>query len=161
VNIGGKGRAVTGLIVPPAELAADIDWYAVEASISSKIIAARKLPADWATLDAETKRKLNEEWSKSPEAREAQRQFENRLYFPVRVETGGAFRVDDVPAGIYELTVYLRNTPDGGTRALGGARTQAEFTIPEMPSGRSDDPLDLGKVELKAIKRDPAAAPPR
>ena len=30
-----------------------------------------------------------------------------------------------------------------------------EITVPEMPGGRSDEPLDLGTIELKPAKRQP------
>ncbi len=36
------------------------------------------------------------------------------------------------------------------------ATAQSTFTVPEMPGGRSDEPLDIGTIELKAV--DPKAA---
>jgi hypothetical protein len=65
----------------------------------------------------------------------------------VKLAPDGTFRVDDVPAGTWGLEVLISrdriNKP--GAEFIGAAgRT---LVIPEMPGGRSDDPLDVGTVE--------------
>jgi hypothetical protein len=69
------------------------------------------------------------------------------------VQQDGTFRIEDVSAGDWRLEVKLWSTlshvsgPDRWGWALLGSITQS-FTIPEMPTGRSDEPLDLGTLVL-------------
>ncbi|MBL7223638.1 MAG: hypothetical protein ISS72_07285 [Candidatus Brocadiae bacterium] len=84
----------------------------------------------------------------------------------VRVAADGSFRVEGVPQGDSWLWVSV---PD---RAAGGslydrhvAQTRRKFTVPPMPGGRSDEPLDLGVIRLPlkivAPTRPPGEPPPR
>jgi hypothetical protein len=69
----------------------------------------------------------------------------------------GSFRIDDVPAGAYELrikvTEALKNGEDRLPAIMRSAKEIASLTqevvVPEMPNGRSDEPLDLGTLQLK------------
>lgn len=74
-------------------------------------------------------------------------------FFGVECDEDGSFRVDDVPAGDYFLLLNAYDSPLN-TRRLRGERIgilSHPFTIPEMPNGRSDEPLDLGELELQVI----------
>ena len=53
----------------------------------------------------------------------------------------GTFRVDDVPAGTWH---FIAEVHHGEFSAVAGRMV----VVPEMPGGRSDEPLDLGTVEL-------------
>lgn len=153
VDIGGKGRPVVGQIVPPADIP-NLDWNSVEANISSRVTASRRVyPANWPAMDAAAKRKSTEEWMKTPEGLELTRQQENRRYDFIVVAKGGAFRLDDLPAGPYVLGVTIQRPYNPADRRGGLALAAAHlnFTIPEMRGGRSDEPLDVGKIELSAV----------
>ena len=70
-----------------------------------------------------------------------------------KIQGDGAFRIDDVPAGDYYLYVNAY-APPAAPRSFRGERIgllSQHFTIPEMPNGRSDEPLDLGALELDVI----------
>ena len=69
--------------------------------------------------------------------------------YPFNVGPDGSFRVDDVPAGKYRLSVSVPQPPSGNQNryVLLGAAEHA-FEVPAMPGGRSDEPLDLGSVDL-------------
>ncbi|WP_146601812.1 TlpA family protein disulfide reductase [Novipirellula aureliae] len=71
--------------------------------------------------------------------------------YAVVVGDDGAFRADDVPAGDYVLTLSINATMPHGQCRIGESLGTAVhyFTIPEMPSGRSDEPLDVGHVTLE------------
>jgi beta-lactamase regulating signal transducer with metallopeptidase domain/protocatechuate 3,4-dioxygenase beta subunit len=69
---------------------------------------------------------------------------------PVKYEPDGTFRVEDVPAGDYVL--YSNSGGSfmggrGGSGAPDGGSTYS-FTVPDVPGGRSGEPLDLGVVDL-------------
>ncbi|MBN2313999.1 MAG: carboxypeptidase regulatory-like domain-containing protein [Sedimentisphaerales bacterium] len=70
-----------------------------------------------------------------------------------KINTDGTFRIDDVPAGDYYLYVNAYGPP-AQPQTFRGERIgllSQHFTIPEMPNGRSDEPLDLGALELDVI----------
>ncbi|MFC1793057.1 carboxypeptidase regulatory-like domain-containing protein [Planctomycetota bacterium] len=67
-----------------------------------------------------------------------------------KIEGDGTFRIDDVPTGDYQLSVNAYEPP-ADPRAFRGERIgllSQHFKVPEMPNGRSDEPLDLGVLEL-------------
>jgi len=58
-----------------------------------------------------------------------------------------SFRIDDVVVGTYELILQALDAPNG--RVIdAAART---LVVPEMPGGRSDQPLDLGTLEMPSV----------
>jgi hypothetical protein len=70
-----------------------------------------------------------------------------------RPEEDGSFRVEDVPAGKYMLSVQLFKPADDGQRRNFGqpqANLTYAFSVPEIPGGRSDEALDLGTVTLQS-----------
>ena len=83
--------------------------------------------------------------------------------FTLNVEPDGSFRIDDVRAGTYELIIEVNKKPteQGGPGNEALATTRHQVVVPEMPGGRSDDPLDLGGIPLTTIQQpaQPAAAP--
>ena len=69
-----------------------------------------------------------------------------RIY-RLRLDADGTFRLEDIPAGTYVLRVTVIEA--GRTESQPGMpippeRFTKEIMVPEMPGGRSDDPLDLG-----------------
>jgi hypothetical protein len=67
-----------------------------------------------------------------------------------KLEPEGTFRAEDIPAGEHCLYVYayaLATVPRASRGEQIGTLTHP-FTVPEMPEGRSDEPLDLGTLEL-------------
>ena len=71
--------------------------------------------------------------------------------YPFAVNGDGTFRVDDVPAGNYQLSLSIRqDNPRGGQFNELGIGS-AQFTVPEMPNGRSDEALQLDPVNITAL----------
>jgi len=65
----------------------------------------------------------------------------------------GSFRVEDVPAGDYHIYVHAYGPPPN-TQIHRGERIgmlSRSFSVPEIPDGRSDEPLDLGILELEVV----------
>jgi peroxiredoxin len=145
VDLGGTGRPVAGRLVAPGK--SDVDFSRSFSSLSLKLpeINAPK------GLTDEERTAWYKAWSESPEGKA--RRLASRNY-SVKIEGDGRFRIDDVPAGTYDLTISVqRPLPDNrkGYDVLGTLRHT--FTVPEMPGGRSDEMLDLGTLELKIHKR--------
>ena len=79
----------------------------------------------------------------------------------IKLEADGSFRLEDVEAGTYDLLIVVREPqqdPHGtvlGQNVLATARR--ELTVPTMPDGRSDEPLDLGAIPVTVAKKPSAA----
>jgi len=75
------------------------------------------------------------------------------IVLPLDCDKDGSFRVEDVPAGEYCIYIYAYGPPPDSQSRRGeriGVLTHP-FNIPEMPGGRSDEPLDLGVLEMEVI----------
>jgi hypothetical protein len=102
-------------------------------------------------LSGEERQEWMDAWLKTEEG-EAYSSAE--LSFDTNVRPDGRFRIEDVPAGKYRLQAYL-NEPGRGVPGICGPGVgsfDTEITVPEMPGGRSDEPIDLGTIELKPVR---------
>jgi hypothetical protein len=160
VNIGGQGRPIVGRVNVPADLASKIDWPAGQSSFFTKI-ANPPLPAGWETMEPAAREKWMTQFKQSPEGRAYEQQLVARRSFTMKVGPNGKFRTDDVPAGVYQVIVVLNGVSHNelrmGGQALATATTQ--FTVPEIPGGRSDEPLDIGVIETKPVQPIAPSAP--
>lgn len=91
-------------------------------------------------------------------------------YYSFKVESDGSFRIDDVAAGKYELdlritdphpnSMSVADAPAGFETQIGNVNY--DFSVPEMPEGQDDEPLDLGTIKATLYKvfepGDPAPA---
>jgi protocatechuate 3,4-dioxygenase beta subunit len=136
VDLGGTGRPVVGKLTAPAELAGRVNWLDTDNTLTAKPTPADRLST--AIKDP----------SRAIDGRSAQ------LPRSVIADKAGSFRIEDVPAGTYDLNFEIRkpalNLDDWPTKAMATARR--EVTVPEMPGGRSDEPLDLGTIPLVPVK---------
>ena len=64
------------------------------------------------------------------------------------IDKDGRFRIEDIPSGRRRLDVRV-NAPSHGAGGPVIARVQRDFTMPEMPGGRSNEPLDMGTITVK------------
>lgn len=119
--IGGTGRPVLGRIVLDRQPDAAIDWTTNEP----------------VTL---------ERWDKASAKR-----TEIYARYAGNIDKAGQFIIPDVPAGDYRLSVPVNLPPTPNACGAGNAigRAELEFSVPEMPGGRSDQPLELGTIEAK------------
>ena len=60
--------------------------------------------------------------------------------YAVEFDRTGGYRIEDVPAGHYRLTLRIPGFPDNITR---------EVVVPEVPGGRSNAPVNLGTLTLR------------
>jgi protocatechuate 3,4-dioxygenase beta subunit len=74
-------------------------------------------------------------------------------WYAAPIEKDGRFRIDDIPAGPHGLVLRVKE-PDarfsGQGKVIG--RLDQRFIMPEIPGGRSNDPLDLGTITVKLIE---------
>jgi hypothetical protein len=91
------------------------------------------------------------DWSFMPACAIAPRNAPNSLWSPearytVQFEPDGSFRVEDVPPGDYFLYIDIGTGDFAQTRLAWSA---TPVLIPPIPSGRTDQPLDLGLIKMK------------
>lgn len=149
VTIGGSGRPVIGKVAAPESYTKPIDWPIGNSTLMTQPVKPT-LPENWKSLSDEERRAWYTEWQKSPEfvdSRIKQRSF------AVQYQPDGSFRIDDVTSGTYQLNCNFAEEPDG--KQFGRGETigtlSKEVTIPEMEGGRSDEPLDLGTLEVTIV----------
>lgn len=90
---------------------------------------------DWKTVDRYVRRQSDEGSYRSLGA---------------EFEEDGSFRIDDVPAGNYTLQ-FMAFAPPTAARTYSGeliGRLSHSFTVGPIEGGRSDEPLDLGALDL-------------
>ncbi|HUK83636.1 MAG TPA: carboxypeptidase-like regulatory domain-containing protein, partial [Verrucomicrobiae bacterium] len=152
VNVGGNGRPVVGRIEIPADLK-DGSWVIGEARLTTNVKMPKfDLPDEVEKMTAEERKAWYKKWQQSPEGkafREAQRRaIEQRKNYAVQLQRDGSFRVDDVPEGSYVMNVSLAEPPKMRQCGPGDeiATVTHEFTMPAIPNGVSDEPLELAAL---------------
>ena len=118
----------------PSDVETQMDWVALSPRITN-VIPPTQYPAQWPSMTDEQK----SQWFLT----------EHRSY-PMAINADGTFRVEDVPSGTYDVQIPLSETLSNGWSVL-RQMFRREFTVPELPNGRSDEPLDLGDFELQSI----------
>jgi beta-lactamase regulating signal transducer with metallopeptidase domain/uncharacterized GH25 family protein len=74
-----------------------------------------------------------------------------RPSFSFTVEPDGAFRVDDVPAGEYELELKFTEPRQPWQDGPVIAKAQLRFTVPPIADDERDTPFDVGTIRVERI----------
>jgi hypothetical protein len=148
VKIGGTGKPVIGQFLPVEDATVQPMWRFAQVSVSAG--KAPKPPA-WPKEDTsqEERTKWWQEWIKTEAGKTWQKQTEEYQelsatspHFNASVASDGKFRIDDMPAGDYGLSLYFDDQANG-------ILPRYEFTVPPIEGERSDEPLDLGEIRLE------------
>ncbi len=147
VDLGGTGRAVVGRFALPAGIKAG----AIFPSFDQTLRSIRPEPPYPADLDGKEREAWLAEWLATDEGEAYSR---TECVFDTNVRPDGRFRIEDVPAGKYQLHAQVHEPGTGvpGTFGPERASIDTEIVVPEIPGGRSDVPLDVGTIELKLFK---------
>jgi len=174
LTLGGRGRPIIGKMVVTG-YQGTIDWRADVQSIESVVddppglptfttlskeysaaMTAAKTDEEKATAREDYKRK-SEEMQKKTGAfyqTEAGRQhYFQHVRYALNFKPDGTFRIEDVPGGKYTMRLNVREGGGDGPARFSAptlAALNRDITVPEAPGGRSDEPFDLGTVELTA-----------
>lgn len=161
VQIGGSGRPVTGRLQVPSRLTSEqaaILWkFTTLFVLSPQTEIASGFQPDPADDDS-TAQKKYQQWLDSPAGHEwnarylAAESIRERLPgFRTTVSHDGQFRIEDVPAGTYELRSMMGSPPSSSElRKSSEGIYHIRFTVPEISGGSSREPLELGTLKFES-----------
>ena len=147
VDLGGTGRPVVGHFAMPAGIKVPAIFPYLDQTLE-RIRPEPPYPPDLSDKEREA---WLAEWLTTDEG-EAYSSMQP--VFDTNVRPDGDFRIEDVPAGKYRLHAEVHEPGKGvpGTFGRELASIDREIIVPEIPGSRSDEPLDLGTIELRPIK---------
>lgn len=151
-ELGGNGRPVVARIALPPGFDPDGDLVANSRFDLRSDGPNIPYPKDLLARRDRSMVEWVDRWWASPEGREHRRK--NFWLVQAKLRKDGTIRVEDVPPGEYLLTLIYSTDPLRGRFATPDriARTTKQFTIPEVPGGRSDEPFDLGVLHPRPIR---------
>ncbi len=146
VELGGKGRPVIARIKRPEGFEAGLDYSAYSQCYVVSDRPRAPFPKNILARRDITKSEWLDRWWNSPEGFEYRK---NWLEFGVEVfKRDDTIRIEEVPTGDYELRLTYRGEPvrGGDSLVLNSGNATLKFTVPEIPGGYTDEPLDLGTI---------------
>jgi RNA polymerase sigma factor (sigma-70 family) len=142
-DIGGRGRPITGRAVV-ADSDAQVKFYG---SVWPRTPHQMRRPPNWSELSPDEQTALTAAWEKSPDAKLYNQE---KCSIDFRLARDGTFIVPDLPAGDYRITVINWSGAPVTSRII--SRGNVPVRIPEMPDGRSDEPLDVGEIKTYLVE---------
>lgn len=144
MNIGGDSRTVVGHL-PPAAAA-----FSFRNGQIQRPQPQMPLPPDWDKLDEAHRRTLQQAFWNTPKYKAWQ---ENANVAQFDVGKDGTFRVDDIPAGDYQVSIQVGDTSGGSYFVESAGWGETPVTVPPVSPDQLDVPLDVGEVNVKFEKR--------
>lgn len=149
ITLGGVGLPVVGRVARPDGWTEPVNFtqQATATVVSDQPVTPYppELFRDQTTLQGGYWFEWSEAWRTTPEGRAFADQSRR---VSVALAPDGSFRIDDVPPGDYRLIVLVgRNDLGPGNSPF--APISRSFTVPEVPGGRSDVPIDFETLRLR------------
>ena len=163
VTIGGRGRPVVGRVKLPEGANPTMQWTFGTNSLTPVEVKV-PYPDGWEEMSGEERAAWIREWNESGRYLvHWERRFRDPRGCHFQLQDDGSFRIEDVLPGTYELEVEIVEFPGDDRWRFGRtiASVTSEIVVPEMPGGRSDEPLDIGSLLLTVhnLVRTPDVAP--
>jgi hypothetical protein len=140
VEIGGTGRPIVGRLV----LDESDEQLPLSGSIALKtdteVRAGLHIPSNWASLGDAERAKIIDAW--------ALHSAYTTLTAPIVVSPDGAFRAEDIPTGQHAIRIASESLDPVERRIEILAEGSLVFVMPSIPGGRSDEPFDVGAVNV-------------
>ncbi|HBL44464.1 carboxypeptidase regulatory-like domain-containing protein [Gimesia sp.] len=150
LNLGGTGRRIIGQLVPADGYSGRVIWNLnlirlegalepppappVPEKIKQNAALLQLWYAEWFKTEA------GKAWRIAHE-KYLQLQADN-TYFSASIGDDGAFHIDDVPPGNYDLKMWLHDNPAGRLKPV-------SITVPASDEKNTTEPIDLGTLTLE------------
>lgn len=150
LNLGGSGRRIVGQLAPATGYSGRVIWNLnlirlegalepppsppVPEKIKQNAALLQPWYAEWFKTDA------GKAWRIAHE-KYLQLQADN-TYFSASIGDDGAFHIDDVPPGNYDLKMWLHDNPAGRLKPV-------SITVPASDEKNTTEPIDLGTLTLE------------
>jgi len=161
IALGGSGRMITGHAIIPQELATAQNWgfgMGCRVMTTPSVPPFPAMPDDIKNGTPDQQKAWRVSFFKTDAGKAylaAEQTYQKQLHFyPVQISQDGTFHVDDVAAGTYTLTVDIARKNGDSTCGPGDsiATGSAQFTVPDMPGGHDDTPLEIPPISMQMIK---------
>lgn len=148
--LGGTGGPVIGKLAAPAEFHEKVLWNFALVNVEVDLPRPEPPtpPAD-VQEDPERRKTWWDEWKATEEGKAWHAAYETydnlraaSPYFTASVDRNGSFRIDDVPAGKYVLSVRFSEHPAGHL-------SDYRFSLSEASGAAPARPMDLGVLTLQ------------
>jgi RNA polymerase sigma factor (sigma-70 family) len=147
VQVGGMGRPVVGRLGLPRGITL-ANFNLNHGGFLTTGDTWPPYPPDYPDWSDEQRSSWWDAFRKTPESRAY---IENpERHYAITIRPDGRFQIDDVPAGRYILKLPFTGN-SGGDRANLRAFVRVHMVVPEIPGGRSDEPLNLGTIPLEVF----------
>lgn len=148
VQLGGKGRSITGLLKPPKDFQGEVPWQMGAVTLTRQLEATSSNPfyAFGRTLGRFNNLLHGGEYRIKPPP-----DFWPEQYSSI-IDRDGTFAIDDVPAGHYRVRVRIYQPQKGSSFNWNEFATlRTNCTVPKAEEN-SDEPYDLGQYELHIVE---------
>jgi hypothetical protein len=158
VTLGGTGRPVVGKVKVVEGDAGGVDWMRDVHSLTTKFAESPDNKPSEVPESASQEERMAIYKKHSAEQRafwtsEAGHAIERRTCTYVLVfKPDGSFRAENVPAGTYQLNIVPTDPTAEQYRFAPLGSLSKEVVVPEAPASQTDEPFDLGEIELKIRK---------
>jgi peroxiredoxin len=154
VALGGQGRPVIGRLLLTAEMKQKSNWQFGLCMAEHQIQTLLPMPEDVKNKPLGDRQAWYSHFMQTEEGKKyAVQQYRDELAaetYPLIVGADGSFRIEDVPAGTYTLHAEAWANAADAIRHRGDKLIEEDvrFTVPDIPGGRSDAPMNIGEVAL-------------
>jgi RNA polymerase sigma factor (sigma-70 family) len=154
IQVGGTGRPVIG----KAQLAPDAVGKVVWANQGNRkfsctiyrVSAADEAQPKWRPGDTREQYEAElEKWGRTPAGHRKQQW---RTLCGGTLQPDGSFRFEDIEPGKYDVHIRALQHLEEVNFLMIIAQGFMQIEVPDMPGGRSDEPLDVGALEVKVLK---------
>lgn len=151
VTFGGVGRPVVGRIQWPGGKPPEGDLSQIGAGVRLKMQEPALPLKEVRDQGPDAVRAWLKQWQESDEGKAWRKNMQQRSQCPTlaSVDKDGSLSIGPTEAGRYQLEIYIKtNDETMPWERPEMLRYEAEFTMPEIAGGVSDEPLNLGDVAL-------------
>jgi peroxiredoxin len=167
VSLGGDGRPVVGKVIIPDELSNRKDWDFSDCTVSKHItMPLPPMPPDVTASPPSLQAQWYQQFVQTQAGQKflkkrSDAQLETQQY-PGQISSDGRFRVEDVTAGPESIHIEIVTGVDDASHRSGKviAAAEARFVVPEIPGGRSDEPMKIPDISMQMLPTIPSVGDP-